>query len=1209
MFHCNLYSNQLNSITLESLRGRLNSERYDCSHLVSDHYLVPAEESRRPLVTLPRVVMASLQDLKRALRQAVRESTPLLNHYQLTDEQYAAGFDTLINGPGGLVYQGFVVPQLSSILESHPHIFVLEVGPGPKSIITNLSYKARGKISRYVAFEPNEVFAGRLEKHLGSNGSTNRPLPFLGNPPEIYRKPFTLDSMTETATAGVSDEEKFDLILFCHSMYGMRPKRKFIEHALGKLTDDGIIVVFHRAGVLQLDGLVCSQTASYPTGVVRVADDDVALDHFARFIAGLSLRDVGQDMVICAKWREVCRTLGRRERSSDHLVFSAPDIMVAFTKNATALSELSTKISSMKEPGRIIKNQLARTHRAASIVRPDNIQQVQECVRWALKYKLGLTVVGGSHSGQCLWPNVVAVDMSAFDQVHTLQSSAQDGVELDTQPLLVVESGCNTGDVIRKAMKAGVTVPLGARPSVGAGLWLQGGIGHLARLHGLACDSIVGAVVVSVESGQVLRVGRVPSQYCPAIAIRPENESDILWAIKGAGSNFGIVVSVTFKAYPSPTYLVRNWQFPMNDGAELRLKLGSFNQNIAAKLPRNCSTDAFLYWDNQQLHLGVTMFECSTADALHHKLPLDTILGPESSIKSVDSVGLFDAEMYISGMHGGHGSGKTSSFKRCIFLKEVGDMKTLDTLVGALETRPSPLSYLHLLQGGGAIADASDDTAAFGCRDWDFACVITGVWPRNQEGSKMAQDAVEWVYEVSRTLLPFSCGAYGADLGPDPQDAALATRAFGQNLGRLARLKRIFDPQNVLAYACPIHDTQCKQKVIILVTGQSCAGKDYCAEIWASLLASRVHENFKVRVVSISDATKREYAAASNADFDRLLRDRAYKEQHRPALTDFFHRQVQKRSRLPQEHFLDVVNSAKDTDALIITGMRDKAPIAYFSHLIPSCKLLEICVKTSEEKHWTLGEYRHEETKINGDNLVNATQTEGMSHSVSLDNCPSLVFYNDAPGKEAATNFAERYLLPSFHSDLERLAGLVRRVPNFPRRSIEFCHVLDIAQQPGGLALSASLLRSQFMGNWTAVDKLVCCEAGGFIFASALATEVNIPLALVRIAGKLPPPVISAVKSPSHVSSMTSDNSQETRIEMDRDALPRGGSVVVIDDVLASGETLHGVLKLLLEAGIKLGDISVMVVAEFPVHRGRELLYTRGFGGVSVQSLLVFNGA
>jgi adenine phosphoribosyltransferase len=186
---------------------------------------------------------------------------------------------------------------------------------------------------------------------------------------------------------------------------------------------------------------------------------------------------------------------------------------------------------------------------------------------------------------------------------------------------------------------------------------------------------------------------------------------------------------------------------------------------------------------------------------------------------------------------------------------------------------------------------------------------------------------------------------------------------------------------------------------------------------------------------------------------------------------------------------------------------------------------------------------------------------------------------------------------------------MVRKIPDFPRPAVEFRHVLGISQQKGGLALCTSLLQAHFTGDWAKVDAVVCCEVGGFVYASALALRVDVPLVLIREAGKLPPPAISVIKPPSHISSLASNSSKERRIEMERDVVPRGASVVVVDDVLSTGETLCAVLQLLDEAGIGADDISVMAVAEFPAHRGRELLRQRGFGRVNIQSLLVLGGA
>ena len=89
---------------------------------------------------------------------------------------------------------------------------------------------------------------------------------------------------------------------------------------------------------------------------------------------------------------------------------------------------------------------------------------------------------------------------------------------------------------------------------------------------------------------------------------------------------------------------------------------------------------------------------------------------------------------------------------------------------------------------------------------------------------------------------------------------------------------------------------------------------------------------------------------------------------------------------------------------------------------------------------------------------------------------------------------------------------------------------------------------------------VACCKASGFVYTLALAVWVDVPLVLIREAGKLPPPTISIIKSLSHISSSVSNDSREKRIEMDWDVVPRGALVVVVDDVLAIGKTLYVVL-------------------------------------------------
>ena len=233
----------------------------------------------------------------------------------------------------------------------------------------------------------------------------------------------------------------------------------------------------------------------------------------------------------------------------------------------------------------------------------------------------------------------------------------------------------------------------------------------------------------------------------------------------------------------------------------------------------------------------------------------------------------------------------------------------------------------------------------------------------------------------------------------------------------------------------------------------------------------------------------------------------------------------------------------------------------------------------------------------------------GRSNVTAADCWPSLIFGNDVTGDEPAGRFTEYSLLQLLHEDFQLLADMVRQKPDFLRPGIEFRHVLDICQRPGGLALCTSLLQSHYSGDWAKVDLLISCEAGGFVYGSTLAARVNRPLTLVREAGKLPPPTISVVKYPSHISSVASDFPKEQRFEMSRNVVSAAGRVVVVDDVLATGKTLCAVLSLSVKAGIDCENIDILTVSKFPVYRGRNLLRRSGFGRVGVQSLLVFGCA
>ncbi|KAI0126075.1 hypothetical protein BJ170DRAFT_685318 [Xylariales sp. AK1849] len=94
-------------------------------------------------------------------------------------------------------------------------------------------------------------------------------------------------------------------------------------------------------------------------------------------------------------------------------------------------------------------------------------------------------------------------------------------------------------------------------------------------------------------------------------------------------------------------------------------------------------------------------------------------------------------------------------------------------------------------------------------------------------------------------------------------------------------------------------------KVIIFVTGENCAGKGYRADVW----------------VFVSTTCTRTNSMG----------------------------QARQAPRLPEELFLDVVYGAVDVDLLLITGLRDEAPVIALPHLLPDSRPLEVRLNASKE--------------------------------------------------------------------------------------------------------------------------------------------------------------------------------------------------------------------------------------------------------------------
>jgi dienelactone hydrolase len=171
---------------------------------------------------------------------------------------------------------------------------------------------------------------------------------------------------------------------------------------------------------------------------------------------------------------------------------------------------------------------LSVDQRPAAVALPETVDDVVAAVEHARVVGLRVAVQGTGHgAGSTSLDGALLVNMARIT-----------GVEVDADARVArVAGGTLWQDVVEKAVEHGLTALHGSSGDVGVvGYSLGGGIGWLARKHGLAASSIVSAEVVTAD-GEVVRAG-------------PDTNADLFWALRGGGGSFGVVTEVEIALYP-----------------------------------------------------------------------------------------------------------------------------------------------------------------------------------------------------------------------------------------------------------------------------------------------------------------------------------------------------------------------------------------------------------------------------------------------------------------------------------------------------------------------------------------------------------------------------------------------------------------------------------------------------------------------------------
>lgn len=151
-----------------------------------------------------------------------------------------------------------------------------------------------------------------------------------------------------------------------------------------------------------------------------------------------------------------------------------------------------------------------------------------------------------------------------------------------------------------------------------------------------------------------------------------------------------------------------------------------------------------------------------------------------------------------------------------------------------------------------------------------------------------------------------------------------------------------------------------------------------------------------------------------------------------------------------------------------------------------------------------------------------------------------------------------------------QLKAKIREVPDWPQKGISFKDITPLLQDKDLFQKTIDALAKPYRGK--KIDKVVGIDARGFLLASALAYTLKTGLAIVRKKGKLPHTTISKEYLLEYASNT---------IEMHRDAIAPGETVLIVDDVLATGGTMEATIELVEELRGKIIGIGFLIELDF----------------------------
>ena len=405
------------------------------------------------------------------------------------------------------------------------------------------------------------------------------------------------------------------------------------------------------------------------------------------------------------------------------------------------------------------------------IARCADVADVVAAVNFARDNKMVVSIRGGGHN---------AGGLGVCDGGLVIDLSPMRYVRVDPKRKTVIAGGgALWGDVDHATHAFGLAVPSGIISTTGVGgLTLGGGIGHLTRNCGLTIDNLLGVEMVLANG-----------KFVTATA---KENSDLFWAVRGGGGNFGVVTSFMFKAHAIHT----NYAGPMLWHIEESVDILKWYRTFITKAPRELNGFfAFLvvppgppfpeHLHNKKMCGVVWCYSGPLKKAEKVFKPIRAFRKP-----ALDMVGpiphpmlqsMFDA-LYVPGLQW---------YWKADFVHELSDEAITQHVMHG-SRMPTMFSTMHMYPIDGAASRVKANATPWAYRDAKWAEVIVGVDPDPANKDKITN----WAKDYWSALHPYSApGAY-VNFMMDTEGDERVKASYGKNYARLAKIKKRYDPTN-----------------------------------------------------------------------------------------------------------------------------------------------------------------------------------------------------------------------------------------------------------------------------------------------------------------------------------------------------------------------------------------------------------------------------